>query len=89
MGGAAAAAIASDLGARAIREELDALRVMGVDPVRHLSGAPLSGSDHAGSRPLRDHHRARPWARHSFLSLTVSDVASGSFWNPSGPLRRW
>lgn len=36
MGGAAASAIASDLGARAIREELDALRVMGVDPVRHL-----------------------------------------------------
>lgn len=31
MGGAAASAIASDLGARAIREELDALRVMGVD----------------------------------------------------------
>lgn len=36
MGGAAASAIASDFGARAIREELDAMRVMGVDPVRHL-----------------------------------------------------
>ena len=36
MGGAAASAIASDLGARAIREELDALRVMGIDPVRNL-----------------------------------------------------
>ncbi|MDT5263915.1 MAG: phospholipid/cholesterol/gamma-HCH transport system permease protein, partial [Mycobacterium sp.] len=36
MGGAAAAAIASDLGARAIREELDALRVLGIDPVRRL-----------------------------------------------------
>jgi phospholipid/cholesterol/gamma-HCH transport system permease protein len=36
MGGAAASAIASDLGARAIREELDALRVLGIDPVRHL-----------------------------------------------------
>ena len=36
MGGAAASAIASDLGARAIREELDAYRVMGVDPVRAL-----------------------------------------------------
>ncbi|MCB9440292.1 MAG: ABC transporter permease [Mycolicibacterium sp.] len=36
MGGAAAAAIASDFGARAIREELDALRVLGIDPVRRL-----------------------------------------------------
>ncbi|ORA08815.1 ABC transporter permease [Mycobacterium arosiense ATCC BAA-1401 = DSM 45069] len=36
MGGAAASAIASDFGSRAIREELDAMRVMGVDPVRHL-----------------------------------------------------
>lgn len=36
MGGAAAAAIASDFGARAIREELDALRTLGVDPVRRL-----------------------------------------------------
>lgn len=36
MGGAAASAIASDLGARAIREELDALRAMSIDPVRHL-----------------------------------------------------
>jgi phospholipid/cholesterol/gamma-HCH transport system permease protein len=36
MGGAAAAAIASDFGARAIREELDAMRVLGIDPVRRL-----------------------------------------------------
>jgi phospholipid/cholesterol/gamma-HCH transport system permease protein len=36
MGGAAAAAIASDFGARAIREELDALRTLGIDPVRRL-----------------------------------------------------
>jgi len=36
MGGVAAAAIASDLGARQVREELDALRTMGIDPVRRL-----------------------------------------------------
>lgn len=36
MGGAAAAAISSDFGARAIREELDALRTLGIDPVRRL-----------------------------------------------------
>ncbi|MFE3229384.1 ABC transporter permease [Nocardia sp. NPDC059228] len=36
LGGAGAAAIAADLGARAIREEIDAMRVMGVDPVQRL-----------------------------------------------------
>lgn len=36
MGGAAASAIASDFGARAIREELDALRTLGIDPIRRL-----------------------------------------------------
>ncbi|MTE16718.1 MlaE family ABC transporter permease [Nocardia aurantiaca] len=36
LGGAGAAAIGADLGARTIREEIDALRVMGVDPVHRL-----------------------------------------------------
>jgi len=36
MGGAAASAIASDFGARQIREELDAMRVLGIDPARRL-----------------------------------------------------
>lgn len=36
LGGAGAAAVAADLGARTIREEIDALRVMGVNPVRRL-----------------------------------------------------
>ena len=36
LGGAAGAAVASDLGARVMREELDALRTMGIDPVRRL-----------------------------------------------------
>jgi phospholipid/cholesterol/gamma-HCH transport system permease protein len=36
LGGAAGSAVATDLGARTIREEVDALRVMGVDPVRRL-----------------------------------------------------
>ncbi|MFC8386371.1 ABC transporter permease [Nocardia sp. NPDC057272] len=36
LGGAGAAAIAADLGARTIREEVDAMRVMGIDPVRRL-----------------------------------------------------
>ncbi|MEU2253591.1 ABC transporter permease [Nocardia xishanensis] len=36
LGGAAASAIAADLGARTIRDEIDALRVMGIDPIRRL-----------------------------------------------------
>ncbi|MBO0852773.1 MAG: ABC transporter permease [Nocardia sp.] len=36
MSGAAASAIASDLGARAVREEIDAMHVMGVDPLERL-----------------------------------------------------
>ncbi|MEU4343333.1 ABC transporter permease [Nocardia sp. NPDC023852] len=36
LGGAAGAAIAADLGARTIREEMDAMRVMGIDPVRRI-----------------------------------------------------
>jgi phospholipid/cholesterol/gamma-HCH transport system permease protein len=36
VGGAGAAAMCADLGARTIREELDAMRVMGIDPVHLL-----------------------------------------------------
>ncbi|WOC14277.1 MlaE family ABC transporter permease [Gordonia sp. MP11Mi] len=36
LGGAAGAAVASDLGARVMREEIDALRTMGIDPIRRL-----------------------------------------------------
>jgi phospholipid/cholesterol/gamma-HCH transport system permease protein len=79
MGGAAASAIASDLGARAVREELDALRVMGVNPVRHLVVprflalivlAPVLCMIIIASAVIA-----------SFtLSLAISDVAPGTFW---------
>lgn len=36
LGGAAGSAIAADLGARTIREEMDAMRTMGIDPVRRI-----------------------------------------------------
>ncbi|WP_407666263.1 ABC transporter permease [Mycobacterium pinniadriaticum] len=83
MGGAAASAIASDFGARAMREELDALRVLGIDPVRRLVVprflaliliAPIlcmiiiaSGTGAA-----------------FLLSVTVNEVAPGSFWSSFG-----
>ena len=79
MGGAAASAIASDLGARAVREELDALRVMGVNPVRHLVVprflalillAPVLCMVIIASAVLASF----------ILSLTIIDVAPGTFW---------
>ncbi|WP_433527436.1 MlaE family ABC transporter permease [Nocardia pseudovaccinii] len=36
LGGAGASAIAADLGARTVREEIDALRTMGINPVHRL-----------------------------------------------------
>lgn len=36
IGGAAASAITSDIASSAVREEIDAMRVMGIDPVRRL-----------------------------------------------------
>jgi len=83
MGGAAASTIASDLGARAIRDELDALRVMGVDPVRRLvvprffaliSIAPI----------LCTVILATGTTAAYILAVTISDVTPGSFWASFG-----
>jgi phospholipid/cholesterol/gamma-HCH transport system permease protein len=37
IGGAAATAVCADLGARTIREEIDAMRVMGINPIQRLA----------------------------------------------------
>lgn len=79
MGGAAASAIASDLGARAIREELDALRVMGVDPVRHLV-VPRFLALILLAPVLCAIIIASSVAASFLLSLKVSDVAPGTYW---------
>ncbi|WP_044475893.1 ABC transporter permease [Rhodococcus aetherivorans] len=83
MSGAAASAIASDLGARSIREEIDAMRVMGVDPLERLvmprflamiAIAPVlciiivSAGVFAGLT----------------ISAYVNDVVPGSFWQSFG-----
>lgn len=79
MGGAAASAIASDFGARAIRDELDALRAMGIDPIRHLVVprflaliilAPVLCAVIISSSVVASF----------LLSLNVSDVAPGTYW---------
>ena len=79
MGGAAASAIASDLGARAVRDELDALRVMGVNPVRHLV-VPRFLALIALAPVLCGVIIASSVVASFLLSLTVTDVATGTYW---------
>lgn len=83
MGGAAASAIASDLGARAIREELDALRVLGIDPVRHLV-TPCFLALLIVAPILCSMVIASAVAASFALAVVASGVTSGSFWMSFG-----
>ena len=83
MGGAAAAAIASDFGARAVREELDALRVMGVDPVRRLV-MPRFLALVFISPMLCTLILVSGTTAAFILAVTVADVTPGSFWMSFG-----
>ncbi len=83
MGGAAASAIASDFGARQMREELDAMRVLGIDPVRRLVVprflaliliAPILTAIIIGAGT----------GAAFILSVAINDVAPGSFWQSFG-----
>lgn len=83
MGGAAASAIASDFGARAMREELDAMRTLGIDPVRRLVVprflalilvAPILCAIIIGAGT----------GAAFILSVVVNEVAPGSFWQSFG-----
>jgi phospholipid/cholesterol/gamma-HCH transport system permease protein len=83
MGGAAASAIASDFGSRAIREELDALRVMGVDPVRRLV-VPRFLALVAIAPILITVILVSGTTASYILAITLSDVTPGSFWQSFG-----
>lgn len=87
MGGAAASAIAADLGARSIRDELDALRVMGVNPVRHLV-VPRFVALIILAPVLCAVIIASSVTASFILSLTVSDVAPGTYWLSFGAFAR-
>lgn len=83
MGGAAASAIASDFGARAIREELDAMRVMGVDPVRRLVVPRFLAL--VGLAPILCIYIVVAGTAAAFiLAVSVSDLSPGSFWQSFG-----
>src|SRR5437016_2163580 len=60
LAGVAGTAITADLGARKVREELDALQVLGVDPVKNLvvpRFLALVRSDHRDRLLLQGHVR--------------------------------
>jgi phospholipid/cholesterol/gamma-HCH transport system permease protein len=83
MGGAAASAIASDFGARQMREELDALRVLGIDPVRRLV-VPRFLALVTISPILCTLIIASGTGAAFILAVAVNDVAPGSFWSSFG-----
>lgn len=83
MGGAAAAAIASDFGARAMREELDAMRVLGVDPVRRLV-VPRFLALLVIAPILCIIIIASGTGAAFLLSVSVNHVAPGSYWSSFG-----
>jgi phospholipid/cholesterol/gamma-HCH transport system permease protein len=83
MGAAAASTIAADFGARAIREELDAMRVMGVDPVRQLV-VPRFLALLLISPILCIFIVASGTASSFLMAVGASDVAPGSFWMSFG-----
>jgi phospholipid/cholesterol/gamma-HCH transport system permease protein len=83
MGGAAASAIASDFGSRAIREELDAMRVLGVDPARRLV-MPRFLALLLIAPILCILIVTAGTAAAYIMSVVNSDVAPGSFWMSFG-----
>lgn len=83
MGGAAAAAIASDFGARAVREELEAMRVMGVDPVRRLVVPRFLGLLLL-SPMLCIYIIAAGTGAAFILAVSASGMSPGSFWQSFG-----
>ncbi len=83
MGGAAASAIASDLGTRAIREELDAMRVIGVDPVQRLVAPRLVAMLIIAPMILATIIFVGVGTAF-IISVKVSNVNPGSFWASFG-----
>ena len=83
MSGAAASAIASDLGARSIREEIDAMRVMGVDPVERLV-MPRFIAMIAIAPVLCIIIVAAGVFAGLIISANVNNVVPGSFWQSFG-----
>ncbi|GAC68508.1 ABC transporter permease [Gordonia soli] len=83
MSGAAASAIASDLGARSIREEIEAMRVMGVNPIQRLI-VPRFLAMLMIAPALCIIIIASGVAAGLAISANVNDVVPASFWQSFG-----
>ncbi|GAB20380.1 YrbE family protein [Gordonia effusa NBRC 100432] len=83
LGGAGASAIAADLGARSVREEIDALRVMGIDPVQRLVVPRIIAA--VVVAPLLALFIVLVGVISAFyLSVTLQGVGPGSYWQSFG-----
>lgn len=83
LGGAGAAGIAADLGARTIRDEVDAMRVMGIDPVARLVVPRLIAMLIVA--PLLNILVIAVGIASSYIvAIAVLDVTPGSYWDSFG-----
>ncbi|WP_067829192.1 MlaE family ABC transporter permease [Nocardia inohanensis] len=83
LGGAGAAAIAADLGARTIREEVDAMRVMGIDPVQRLV-VPRIAAMLVVAPLINILIMATGITAGYLMSVAQLDVTPGSYWESFG-----
>ncbi|WP_432278429.1 MlaE family ABC transporter permease [Nocardia carnea] len=92
LGGAGAAAIAADLGARTVREEVDAMRVMGLDPVQRLV-VPRIAAMMLVAPLLNVLIVVVGIGSGFFVAVAALDVTPGSYWTSFGafttPLDIW
>ncbi|WP_454162404.1 MlaE family ABC transporter permease [Gordonia iterans] len=83
LGGAGASAIAADLGSRTVREEIDAMRTMGIDPIERLVVPRVIAAAVVG--PLLALFIITVGVLAAFyLAVIVQGVGPGSYWQSFG-----
>jgi len=83
LGGAGASAITADLGARTVREEIDAMRVLGIDPTRRLV-APRMVAMVIVAPVLSILIIVIAVAASFIVAITGQGVVAGSYWQSFG-----
>ncbi|HEY9312382.1 ABC transporter permease [Williamsia sp.] len=83
LGGAGASAITADLGARTVREEIDAMRVLGIDPTRRLV-APRMVAMVVVAPVLSVLIIVIAVAASFLVAITGQGVVAGSYWQSFG-----
>jgi phospholipid/cholesterol/gamma-HCH transport system permease protein len=85
IAGAGGAAICADLGARKIREELDAMRVLGIDPIQRLV-VPRVIASMLVAVLLNDSSASSAWRVATSSAWSCKAARRGRTWQAS---RRW